>query len=1296
MRALVACLCLIAVLGTPACPEKNVVDNPKPSDLMATIFAAYFGVDPAAADAPVSPATPFYAFLHRETDCSLTRYATDGQFNVLSKFPNYQDYIHKGLLLTTTPDVFPNGCKAVTTGAASQVGAYLGETTTGNFAGALLINSGFQIFVVSSSGVVVSGPTTFSTTGTPGPNNSAVAAGMATADLNGDGIPDLVVASLGFGTPNVGTLTVYLGKGDGTLQSPTTIELTIQVTGVTIDDVNGDGKLDLVATALAGTGTTGINVLLGDGTGKFGAPIPGPANAGGIKAVTGDFDGDGKKDIATTTGQILLGNNDGTFNLQPVALINQSFSSSGGPGVIGVAAGDFNNDGNLDLAFSNQNAVTVDIYLGKGDGTFAYSRSYAATFGSDTLNVTDMDGDGNQDIFLGMNSGTVFAADGGSNGLFQSFLGHGDGSFAGASAYLPLGPGAEGIPYFDVADFNGDKKPDMATIDIDNTNGPYLSVQLGNGDGTFKTQAPILLTSDFNSASSVSGFLAADIDGDGNADVVFARTNNSQQSIISVLNGKGNGAFAAQVDYSVPAPVVALASLDLNGDKKPDLAFIANPGNSFPPTATVLYIMLNKGDGTFAAAVQADAKPYLSFLAVGDVSGDGVADLVATATGDVTNNIAGATYLYISKGNGTLQPAQTLNGGMFPGAAAVADMNNDGKMDIVVSGTTTITTGYANVLLNMGGGTFTAQTAVATDDAFPASVAVGDLNQDGKSDVVLSGCCGGTFSDYLQGNGDGTFLAASSGNMVLSNSTTQVKMVDVNNDQALDLLAAANGLALEVFVNTFNSQTVTTATNTVLMASPASITVGQTETFTATVTPQTGTGTPTGTVTFFDGSTALGTSTANGSGVAVLMISTLAQGAHSVTATYGGDVNFTASASNAVSVQVNAATLISTTTSVSGPATATQGASVSFLATVTPASGTAKPTGTVTFLDGATSLGTGTLNASGVATFSTMSLAVGAHTISASYGGDASFSASASSTFTITISAPVLIATTTTLTGPSTASQGTTVTFSALVTAASGTAALGGTVSLLDGQTSVANNTVNSSGMSTLSVSVLSVGTHSLTAQYSGDTIHAASKSAALSITITAVGDFSLTVAPPTGTVTRHQAAVFTITATPIAGANARKADAVDDTIQLSCSNLPSGIDCAFAPASLTPNGAPATSQLTVSEGVASAVRNAGSRFTGLPASDGERNGFGVLAKNLFVPALGCEFLLLGGLWRRRKITNLRGGGMAFAAMFLIILVTFIGGCSNGRVQTTPVTITINATIGNHVTPLPIVINVQN
>jgi hypothetical protein len=232
--------------------------------------------------------------------------------------------------------------------------------------------------------------------------------------------------------------------------------------------------------------------------------------------------------------------------------------------------------------------------------------------------------------------------------------------------------------------------------------------------------------------------------------------------------------------------------------------------------------------------------------------------------------------------------------------------------------------------------------------------------------------------------------------------------------------------------------------------------------------------------------------------------------------------------------------------------------------------------------------------------------------------------------------------------------------------------------------------------MSTLSVSVLSVGTHSLTAQYSGDTIHAASKSAALSITITAVGDFSLTVAPPTGTVTRHQAAVFTITATPIAGANARKADAVDDTIQLSCSNLPSGIDCAFAPASLTPNGAPATSQLTVSEGVASAVRNAGSRFTGLPASDGERNGFGVLAKNLFVPALGCEFLLLGGLWRRRKITNLRGGGMAFAAMFLIILVTFIGGCSNGRVQTTPVTITINATIGNHVTPLPIVINVQN
>jgi hypothetical protein len=1005
MRTAALGVAIVALLGNKSCALKGpLVEFGGLGILFGLIEQGY--TDPPTLDAPSTPTVPWYAFLHRESDCSLTRVATDAQFNIISSYPNYQDYIHQLLPLATTADAFPKGCADTTIGLGSQAGAILATTSAGRVV-ANITNNGFETFVVSPTGIVVSGPTQFSTIGTPGPGNVPAAAGLTAADLNGDGIPDLVVATLGFNPPNVGTLSIYLSNADGTLKTPTVINTTIPVTSVTIDDVNSDGKLDLIATALQNPGdtTTGLNVFLGNGTGGFGAAIPGSAGVSAIMAVTGDFNKDGKKDLVTNTGQILLGNNDGTFTLQPNVIINTSFSNSGGPGVVAVAAGDFNHDGNLDLAFSNQNAVTIDIYLGHGNGTFTYAQSYAATFGSTSLSVVDLDGDGNPDIFLGTFTGGEFSADPGADGLFQSFLGRGDGTFIGAKAYLPIGPGASGINFFDMADFNGDQKPDMATIDIDNNNGPYLNVQLGNGDGTFATQPPIPLTADFNTTSFVNAFLAADVDGDGKSDIVFAHTNNSQASLISVLIGNGNGTFATQVDYTAPGPVVSVVAIDLNGDKKPDLALIVNPNNSFPPTATLLYTMLNKGDGTFAAAVQADAKPFLAFLAAGDVNGDGVPDLVASAPGDVSNSVAGATYLYIGNGNGTLKAAQTVNGGANPSAVAIADMNGDSKADLVVSGSSSITTGYVQVLLNNGSGGFTQAKVAATDDAFPASVAVGDLDQDGHPDVVLSGCCGQAFSFILHGVGDGSFDQNASGDLQLSNSTTQVKLIDVNNDKALDFVALANGLALEVMLHYSAAVPVTAPTNTALAASASTITVGQPVTFTATVTPQSGTAIPTGSVTFFDGATAIGTSPLNGSGVATLMTSSLAQGAHRVTGTYGGDMSFTASSSSAVAVQVNAATLVGTSTALTGPSTAATGASVTVSAAITPASGTATPTGTVTFLDGANSLGIATL-ASGVATFSTSTLAAGMHSIIAMYGGDTNFASSTSTALSISITNP--------------------------------------------------------------------------------------------------------------------------------------------------------------------------------------------------------------------------------------------------------------------------------------------------
>ena len=190
-----------------------------------------------------------------------------------------------------------------------------------------------------------------------------------------------------------------------------------------------------------------------------------------------------------------------------------------------------------------------------------------------------------------------------------------------------------------------------------------------------------------------------------------------------------------------------------------------------------------------------------------------------------------------------------------------------------------------------------------------------------------------------------------------------------------------------------------TSTTTALKSSATTIPFGGSVTLTATV-AATGSTVPTGSVTFTSGTTALGTTALNGTGIATYTATGLAVGTDSITATYGGNSNFTPSTSGAVKVAV---TPISTTTTLASTnATVNAGTAVTFTATVAPK--TQAPTGTVSFNDGTKALGTGTVNTSGVATYTTSSLAAGTHAITAMYSGDADHAASSSSALTETIS----------------------------------------------------------------------------------------------------------------------------------------------------------------------------------------------------------------------------------------------------------------------------------------------------
>ncbi|HEX7925754.1 MAG TPA: Ig-like domain repeat protein, partial [Bradyrhizobium sp.] len=274
------------------------------------------------------------------------------------------------------------------------------------------------------------------------------------------------------------------------------------------------------------------------------------------------------------------------------------------------------------------------------------------------------------------------------------------------------------------------------------------------------------------------------------------------------------------------------------------------------------------------------------------------------------------------------------------------------------------------------------------------------------------------------------------------------------------------------------------ATSTSLVSSLNPSTPGQSVTFTATVTGAS----PTGTVQFKDGAANLGAAVTLAGGVATFATSSLVTGSHTITAVYSGDGNNTTSISAELAQTVNKGA--TSTSLVSSLNPSTPGQSVTFTATVTGAS----PTGTVQFKDGAANLGAAVTLAGGVATFTTSTLASGSHSITATYGGDGNNTPSTSAALAQSVNQS---ATTTTLSSSANPSQvGQAVTFAATVTSGGGTPA--GTVTFKDGAAVIGNATLGGSGVATLTISSLTLGSHSITAIYGGSAAFVTSTSTAL------------------------------------------------------------------------------------------------------------------------------------------------------------------------------------------------------
>jgi hypothetical protein len=561
-------------------------------------------------------------------------------------------------------------------------------------------------------------------------------------------------------------------------------------------------------------------------------------------------------------------------------------------------------------------------------------------------------------------------------------------------SFLPVVTYGSGYGPFSVAvaDVNGDGKPDLVAT---NYAGGAVAVLLGNGDGTF--QAEVTYGSGGSDAMSVA---IADVNADGKRDLVV-----SNSGAVGVLLGNGDGTFQAAVAYgSGGAGSVAVA--DVNGDGKADV-LVVSFGNCFIRcTDGSVGVLLGNGDGSFQSAVAYDSGAAGSLsVAVADVNGDGKPDLVVASD---SNGPEGTVSILLGNGDGTFQGVMLYgSGGRVAGSVVVADVNGDGRPDLLVSNycgltgyCTNASPGVAGVLLGNGDGTFQAAQAYDSGGYGATSVAVGDVNGDGKPDLMLVNECGGRdictgttdgTVGVLLGNGDGTFQTAatydSGGIFPYSLVTT-----DLNGDGKLDLVFT-NYLSADIGVLLNNTPRGKSTTTTSLASSLNPSIYGQTVTWTATVTTS-GSVPPTGTVNFNwgGGLHSFGTGTLNSLGVATLTRSTENADAYAMTAVYSGDGGNSRSTSAILNQVITQAT--SSATLASSPNPSAQGQAVTFTATIT--SPTCKPTGPVTFTAGKTVLGTAQL-ANNKAKFTISTLAVGSTTVTATYYGDSNISASSAS-----------------------------------------------------------------------------------------------------------------------------------------------------------------------------------------------------------------------------------------------------------------------------------------------------------
>ncbi len=503
---------------------------------------------------------------------------------------------------------------------------------------------------------------------------------VTVGDLNRDGRDDLVIdGERAIANSHIRDSYVFLNEGNGKFRQTASFQ-SAHIQSF-IADVNHDGNPDLVAATQAGT-----QVYPGNGNGTFGNPAnysTGFSRTGLPGYALADFNGDGNLDVLSGSNYIAFaltpGDRNGNFAApRNVACCQYAYS---------IASGDFNKDGKPDIAVMNEAANgapehgSVEVFAGTGLGYLGPGKSYPIDPPAGVIATGDVNGDGKLDIVVTRGAGLPRFGNAKTVTDTSVLLGRGDGTFDPAANYHLVGPPPGNV--FDTAvylrDVNHDGKLDLV--------GDW-GVALGNGDGTFKT--PIPLPSGIQSIDSLA---VGNFNHDGNLDMVVVDGGKvySDVTTIDTLLGDGKGSFriANREPFAAPgyplSNLVALATADMNGDGITDILYTGYYINSTKDKVTgkALNVQLGRGDGTFAAAAKYPIESFGFEILTGDFNRDGRPDVVVF-DGDSFNK--GNLTLFKGSGGGKLfavpEEFQTGDTNNLDGLAVVINLNGDTAPDI--------------------------------------------------------------------------------------------------------------------------------------------------------------------------------------------------------------------------------------------------------------------------------------------------------------------------------------------------------------------------------------------------------------------------------------------------------------------------------------------------------------------------------------------------------------------------------------------------------------------------------------